>query len=286
MTDRDLDLIMALAEGSLPPDEAAAAEAALDDASRAELAAQRQALMALSELSPAALTAAERSTLRAAIREELHVAPAPAARPLPAARPVPWYVRLLPALGATAAIVFVIGIGLNSLGGGDDADTGADDAGVAAEATEATSATTAAASELSGVEESAPALAESIEPTAATEASAQSDFARMMVPDNLGEVSLSDGDDIAAKVQRASEDLVEFFPYTVSELPAAASEPGLVCWGPLIEELRPGTLVDYMGEAIVDDQEAEVYRTVDDTGLVRIRIFDAVTCEPIADIIP
>lgn len=284
MNDRDLDLIMALAEGSLPPDEAAAAEAALDDASRAELAAHRQALAALSDLQPVALSSAERSALRAGVRAELRVGSAPVTTPPP--RPTPWYVRLLPALGAAAAVVFVIGIGLTSLNGGDDAGTAEMSADADAGATEATTAGTTA-SQLAGVEEAAPTFSEAGTTTAAAEApAAESDFARMMLPDDLGEVSLTDQEGLADKVQRAADDLVEFFPYTVSELPAAASEPGLLCWGPLIEDLRPGTLVDYMGQAVVDGQESEVYRTVDPDDVVHIRIFDAVTCDPIAEIIP
>ena len=106
MSDRniDLELIMALAEDSLPPDEAAAAEAALGDASRAELAAQRQALAALSTIEPVSLRPGERARVRAAIRDELNLVPATEVLRLEKAK-TPWYVKALPALGAAAAVV-------------------------------------------------------------------------------------------------------------------------------------------------------------------------------------
>ena len=86
MNDSDRDLIAALAEGSLPPDEAAALEARIadDPEARAELAAQRTALAALAAAPPARMTAAERNELRRSLAEQLHLEPAP--EPTPPAR--------------------------------------------------------------------------------------------------------------------------------------------------------------------------------------------------------
>ena len=117
----DMDQIMALAAGHVPPEEAARLEAGLDADAKRELATQRAALAALGQLPRPTMSAGERSRLRAAIRDELNLAPirspAPPARILRSRRG--WFARAVPSLVAAASLVAVIGIVLN-LGGGSD----------------------------------------------------------------------------------------------------------------------------------------------------------------------
>ena len=198
--DFDFELIMALAEGALSPTEAEAAEARLDDAAREELAIQRMAIAAMADMPEPAMSASERSSVRDAVRSELNLEPAPA-RPVPGATNArPWYVRFMPALGAAAALVIVVGIGVSGgLGGGDDADT--DDGSVAADAP-------VNQSELSGsfggadTAEDATATAESAEaPSAESLAAASGESARDATSDDFAEEAAdetaTDGDDAA-----------------------------------------------------------------------------------------
>ena len=142
----DMDQIMALAAGHVPPEEAARLEAGLDADAKRELAAQRAALAALGQLPRPTMSAGERSRLRAAVRDELGLAPirspAPPARILRPHRG--WFTRAVPSLVAAASLVAVIGIVLN-LGGGSDEE--APLSGYEAVATTAAPMTAAAAPE-------------------------------------------------------------------------------------------------------------------------------------------
>lgn len=102
MTAFDEELIAALAEGRLPPDEAAAAEAriAADPAASAELDAQRIALAALAAATPPMLDDLERRRLRASVAAQLDVV-------LPAAAPSRRRFTFNWAAIATAAAVLV-----------------------------------------------------------------------------------------------------------------------------------------------------------------------------------
>lgn len=110
--DFDFDLIMGLAAGDFPPDEAAEIEAGLDADARRELASQRAALQSLGLLRQPALAAAERRKLRAGVRAELGIAEAAEAGGRPRRRKVRW-ARAFPALAAAAALVVVIGVARN-----------------------------------------------------------------------------------------------------------------------------------------------------------------------------
>ena len=110
--DFDFDLIMGLAAGDFPPDEAAEIEAGLDAAARRELASQRAALQSLGLLRQPALSATERRQLRSRVRAELGIAEAPEAGRQPGRRKVRW-ARAFPALAAAAALVVVIGVARN-----------------------------------------------------------------------------------------------------------------------------------------------------------------------------
>ncbi len=177
MADHELDheLILALAEGTLPAEEAATAEAALDDEAREELAIQRMAIESLQSIPEPQLSAGERSLLRASVRDAIYLT-APA-QPQPRPASAPWYTRLFPVLAGAAALVLVVGIGLNIGGGGDDgADTFAADDGAASE-------TTGPVSDLAGnlrapeAEAPAEAAAEAAEPVETTMAAAAQDMA-------------------------------------------------------------------------------------------------------------
>ena len=114
MSERDFDfeLILGLAAGDFPPDEAAEIEAGLDDAARSELASQRAALQSIGLLRQPALAAPEQRKLRAAVRAELGIAEAQEASRRPRRRKVRW-ARAFPALAAAAALVVVIGVARN-----------------------------------------------------------------------------------------------------------------------------------------------------------------------------
>ena len=116
----DMDLIMALTGGELPPEEAARLESQLDPEARAELEAQRAALAALGALARPAMTPDESRRLRSGIREELgldpgHVKPARQRR-----QPVRWFARALPAMAAAASLVAVVAIAVNLTDGGQE----------------------------------------------------------------------------------------------------------------------------------------------------------------------
>jgi len=124
MTRFDPELIAALAEGRLPPEEAAEAERVVsaDPAAAAELEAQRAALTALGRLPSATLSDAERTRLRSAVAEAIGLASAPAPAPAPARRRIPWPAVAVAALSLVAVVAIVPQTGLLTTGG-DDAST-------------------------------------------------------------------------------------------------------------------------------------------------------------------
>lgn len=127
MHDHELDLIMALASGSLSGAELEAAEATIAacEGCATELAAQRLALQALHDAPAPALTELEAARMRRALRDELGlVTPAPVTRETRPAR-FSWQ-RVSVALSAAAVLVLFIAIvpALDLFGGGaDDAAT-------------------------------------------------------------------------------------------------------------------------------------------------------------------
>lgn len=132
MTRYDPDLIAALAEGTLDPEDAARVEREIADnpAALAELEAQRTALTALSEATDAQLTELERTTMRAAIADALGLVEHETAASPAAPRRVPWGAVAVAgaALAGLVAVVPVVGL-LNT--GGDDAGSTETLAGVA-----------------------------------------------------------------------------------------------------------------------------------------------------------
>lgn len=101
----DPDLLAALADGSLPPDEAAALEAriAADPAAAADLAAQRLVQAGLAALPAVVLTDEERSRLHATVAERIGIAGSGVAT-APRRRRVAWGAV---AVGASALLALV-----------------------------------------------------------------------------------------------------------------------------------------------------------------------------------
>ena len=118
MRDKDRDLIMALAEGTLDAAEAAALERSLDEEGRAELAAQRFALHMMAAAPSPALSDLERERLHVRVLAEGKAE----ARPV---RGRPALLRWTPAwVGGAAVVVAIVAVaavvGSHGAGDGDD----------------------------------------------------------------------------------------------------------------------------------------------------------------------
>ena len=109
MSDNNLDLITELINGRLSPDErrAALARVAADPELQAEYETQLAVSSLLSEAPPPTMTAAERSELRTALRQQLHLDDAPAPVALAPSRWQRWWA---PVAGLAAAAAVIIGV--------------------------------------------------------------------------------------------------------------------------------------------------------------------------------
>lgn len=117
MRKNELELIAALAEGTLEDESDALALVESSPEHRAEYEAQKAALAALRSVGPAALTEAEKSALHRDVWTQLTAQPTAAAK-------TPWYYRL--AFGGAAVVVVVAGVlAVLNQGGADDAGTAA-----------------------------------------------------------------------------------------------------------------------------------------------------------------
>ena len=119
MHEHDQEMIMALAEGSLQPEAAAAAESAIAGCAECarDLELQRIALSALDDAPAVYLTAIESAQLHQNLRDQLGVAALRPAR----TRPRPLWARWAGLAFGTAAVLLVAFLVLpNILGGGDD----------------------------------------------------------------------------------------------------------------------------------------------------------------------
>ncbi len=122
MHEHDQDLIMALAEGTLGPESAAAAEAEFGacETCREELSLQRLAMEALGAAPRASLNEFESHRIRRNLMRELGISAEPAAAPAPRRRWMPVAV-----LGGAAAVLLAVVLGggaLQSLRGDDPGD--------------------------------------------------------------------------------------------------------------------------------------------------------------------
>jgi hypothetical protein len=125
MHSHDDALIAALAEGSIDPSQAAAAEAAIAACARcaAELEGQRSALTALQAAPDASLREPERAALRSAVASSLGLEIAPTLQPV-RRKPIPWGAVAIAAasLAAIVAVVPLAGL-LNTASDSDEAAT-------------------------------------------------------------------------------------------------------------------------------------------------------------------
>ncbi len=121
MTDEriPIDRLLDLVEGSLPDDEAARLEAALDDDARRELAVQAAVRTVLGQLPGPELSDDERRRLRAAVRAELRVEDAPPEPSGGRQERRSWLARVLPSAAAAASVVAMIAVAINLVGGAD-----------------------------------------------------------------------------------------------------------------------------------------------------------------------
>ena len=148
MHEHDQEIIMALAEGSLDPAAADAAEAAIAACAEctADLELQRFALSSLDEIDTPYLTATESADLHRTLRRELSLE-----RPQPKQKRKGFaWGRWVPAVGLAAVFLAAVAALPSMLGGSDDDSA---DMTMAAEATTAAPETTAAASMDEGVYE-------------------------------------------------------------------------------------------------------------------------------------
>ena len=210
----DIDLIMALAAGLVAPDEAARLEETLDDEARLELAAQRIALQALSQLPRPAMASEESSRMRAAVRAELGLEVVDRAEPLRRRqRPGAWFARRLPSLVVVASLVAVIGIAL-TLTGDDRAD---EEPPFAAVDAPTTTATTEGAAPAETSAPAATAVAASVVTESATE---PLDAAAGLA---LAEAEEAMAAEAPADEVQLVEESAEFEGVVVTDTPAAAT---------------------------------------------------------------
>lgn len=113
MNDADIDLIISLIAGDLPPEEATAARARIEASSELSAAYDEQLAVAstLRTVPAAAMTTGERDALHAGLRRELHLDE----ELMPAAAPARRWWIALSGLATTAAIVFAFAVVPNLL---------------------------------------------------------------------------------------------------------------------------------------------------------------------------
>ena len=294
--ERDMDLILELAGGDLPPAEAAEAEQSLDTEARGELAAQRTAREALARLARPTMSEAERRRLRAAVAAELRLEAGSGREPAPPPRRR-WWRRpgSLGALTAVASLVAVVAISLSLAGNFPFA--GSDD-----EAAFTAAPTTAAATTVVALAEAAPttaaaaeqAIAEATTTAAITAAPAPTttdekalalaeeplevaematdEAAALAEPDTVAEhdrdpaapeappafdVATDRPDEMARSLDAIAEERGDPFP--LSQLVELATGEGLECPQTLVDETEPDAVVLVMARGLVDGAEAELY---------------------------
>ena len=245
-----IDQLLDLVEGTLPEDEAARLEAALDEADRRELAVQAAVRTVLGQLPGPELSDDERQRLRAAVRAELRVEEA---RPAPSESRQErrsWLARVIPSAAAAATVVAVIAVAINLVG---DTDSGqeasmAETVPVAAEqaaAVTAAPATTAAAAPAMAAEapEDTADPAAMVEETAAEraveadmdaaladEAAAEADEAAPMMEEAMAEAPAAEMEaDVEAEVE-ADEAAEEAARAVAAASEAASLGPGYVAF--------------------------------------------------------
>jgi hypothetical protein len=242
MHDHDFELIAAIAEGALDPEEQAAAEDLLTSClvCSTDLQLQLEALAFLRLAPPMMMTDLERASLHRSVTEKL----APAARSVPSQARIPWFQRLLPAMAAAAALVAVVGVGsmlINGSGGADIADetTAAATAGDGQSVEEELAQNSSAAAE--GVAEPTTTIA-------------------LAAPNNsnireYGAISAAELADIARQLTTFPE-TDDQGDFSRESLQSLSFGPALFCTDAALDE---GS-ISAIGRATVDGEDAEIYR--------------------------
>lgn len=114
-----IDQLVDLVEGNLPEEEAARLEAILDEGDRRDLAVQAAVKTVLGQLPGPELSDDERRRLRAAVRAELRVEEAGPAPSEGRQEQRSWLVRFIPSAAAAAAVVAMVAVAINLVGGAD-----------------------------------------------------------------------------------------------------------------------------------------------------------------------
>jgi hypothetical protein len=298
MTERDYDIerIMAIAEGTLTPDDAAAAELALDDMERAELAAQRAALAALADADAPSLTDAERHAMRSAIRAEIHL-DQPDRVTRPAAPVAPWYARLLPALGGIALLVVVVGVGIGVANRGQGPEVFSEIGDNLSQRSAVESTTAAAAqSDLASAEAPVAVAEAGLADNSASDGAAEgadaggsantlapsADFVRQLSAVDLGDIDPDDVASLTAAIDEAIATSRSAFPYALSSLPEAAASIEQRCWVGLADELESG-LILLTADASVDGEPGEVYVIERESDVIAY-VYVVENCQLIAEV--
>ncbi|MGI9648268.1 MAG: hypothetical protein ACR2OI_07090 [Acidimicrobiia bacterium] len=282
------DLILDLAAGRLPEEEARAAEAALSPEGRAELAAQRAIMAAIADAPPVGMTDIERAHLHQTVAQgiaettrEMSAAAVPASAPARAPRRrTVLLTRFASAAAVAALFVGVVAVGSQlTFGGGEDADVSADFATIAT--------TTPSA-----------LAAEARETTTTAQASFESDTA---AGGDGGADAATDDDGLEESVaQLASaptlsrtaekEDLGEVTDWLIDatrdeSLPTVQDLNALPCFAVAAEDddlaVSHYFNVEYRspaGEMLAGIAFADAGTTTDDP---LIRVYDLATCEPV-----
>jgi hypothetical protein len=242
--EHDFDLITAIAEGSLSPDDEAAAEASLTacGSCRIDLELQREALAALQSAPVLAMTDFERAILH----REVAAAIAPPSR-TPSRKPAPWFQRLVPAMAAAAALLVVIGVGSVLIGNdAGDFDAASETAPAAGEVlrSEADEETSQAAGGLEADD-----LADASTTTAAALAPAES------VVENLGDISTTALQEAAYRLMSEPDDGAA----DTGGAPGVMFSTDLLC----VETAAAEGDITAVRRATVEGVDIEIYRIAD-----------------------
>ncbi|MCY4621971.1 MAG: hypothetical protein OXD34_09100 [bacterium] len=292
-----IDRLLDLVEGSLPEDEAARLEAALDDDARRELAVQAAVRTVLGQLPGPELSDDERRRLRAAVRAELRVEEAPREPSEGRQERRSWLARVLPSAAAAASVVAMIAVAINLVGGADSVqeasitDAGAAATEQAADVVEVTAApaTTAApapaaeapedAADPVALAEEAPAdraadeamagaameadtAAELAEAEMMMEEASNAEDARGPGPGYVAFEVVTDRPEETREMLEMMEELAaisEMAPVPVTELAGRAGEEDLVCWPEAAELAGASGVIIWMAPGLVDGVAGEAY---------------------------
>jgi len=288
MTRYDPEIIAALAEGRLDPQEAEALERAIaaDPVASADLAAQRTALEAMRDEPAPMLTTAERSDLRRRIAAELGLTPAEA--PAPAPRRIAWGSIAVAAAALVGVIAIVPVVGLLTTSGDGDAAA----VSLADEASEATARSgdlqaeavvpEAAGTTVDGFD-GPPAVTAS--PTTATDGGADTTAVAADATTTTAPPTTAAPTTTQTREDERTEWLAEWRDQSADPETAAAPSSTTPCFEQADAELDED---DNTAELLVEpaeysDSEAVAFYLVDETGEIgEIVAFIAETCELIA----